>query len=237
MLTLRGRGVLSAALAGFVLALFTLNLIAITIAVFALTFVTAELLLFARATRTISAQSFRVGRTDLTSRLSAGGLGAARLQLRSTGPHAFYAEITDSVPEVFEPVRGDSRLITWWPEGATMTLGYVFRARARGYYAIGPTEIVARDDLGLSFRRVTLRSESWVTVSPSAPEVTLRRSTLHLAARQAGQRPVARRGYGTEFRSLRPYQEGDDYRWIAWARSRRGQLVVRQFEQESCQDF
>lgn len=237
MLTLRGWGLVSASLGGLLVAVFTLNLIPIAIAVFLVVFVCAELLFFGRVTRTVRASAFSFERTDMTSRVATGGLGVVRLEVRHPTPIPFLAEIYDSLPEVLEVVEGSSHLTTWWSDGQTLSLSYVFRAWARGVYTVGPTEVRLHDALGLAFHRVVLNTEGRVHVAPTAPEVALRRSSVRVSSRPSGLTPVSRRGYGTEFRSLRPYLPSDDYKAIAWRRSLPDRLYVREFEQESRQDF
>ena len=237
MLTTRGWALLGAAVGGLLLAVFTLNLLPMAIALFAVGFVGAEVLAFEVTARRLAPGSFAAERTDRTGRLHADGLGATAVRIRRTGDRPFYLRIEDSTPTVFEVVEGSPRLETWWSDQESLTLGYVFRARTRGEFTIGPTEIVLQDPLGLAFRRIRLATQASVLVSPAAPEVSLRRSAFRLTTQTMGFTPVARRGYGTEFRSLRPYQLDDDYRTISWRRSQGGSLFVREFEQESRQDF
>lgn len=58
-----------------------------------------------------------------------------------------------------------------------------------------------------------------------------------LRTRWMGASTLRHRGYGTEFRSIRPYLPFDDIRSIAWKRSGQGKLFIREYEQESRQDF
>jgi uncharacterized protein (DUF58 family) len=237
MLTPRGKGLVLGAIAGMGVALFTLNLLLIMIAVFAVTFVAIELLAFGRVARTISPRWFTVERLDVTRSLSAGGLGVVRLRIAHPAPIPFTVELFDSIPNVVDVVRGSARLTTWWPRNGEFVLTYAFRARARGTHLLGPTVVVVHDPLGLAFRVVELDSRAEITVAPATPRVTLSRTAFRLATRSIGSVSVPRRGYGTEFRALRPYQPHDDYRSIAWRRSTPDHLIVREFEQESRQDF
>ena len=51
--------------------------------------------------------------------------------------------------------------------------------------------------------------------------------------RELGIRKSRMRGLGTEFESLRDYADGDDFRKLDWkASARRGELTIRQYEQE-----
>ncbi|MEM0129182.1 MAG: DUF58 domain-containing protein [Thermoplasmata archaeon] len=238
MLTRGGWAWIGAALGGLLLGVATLNLLPIALALVALGFGLAEVALFERSARRLGWATIRAERRVLTERLSAGESGATEVTITpSSALRPVYVTVEDSIPSLLEVVRGRERLATWWSGSAPITLAYAFRFRARGQYVIGPTVLVARDPLGFASRTLRLATEGSVAVSPAAPEVALRRSVLRLATRTLGATPVARRGYGTEFRSLREYQVGDDYRAIAWRRSRAGTVWVREFEQESRQDF
>ncbi len=237
MLTIRGWTFTLASLGALLLGLFTLNLLPLIIGSFLVFFVASELLAFGRAARTISPAWFRVERVHTTEQLNAGGVGTVELRLFHPAPVGFPAEVFDVHPSVFEIVSGSPRLSTWWTPNAVFTLAYAFRARARGAYQVGPVVVVVHDPLGFAYRTVVLEARAEVRVTPAAPNVSLRRMGLHLVTRALGATPVPRRGYGTEFRSLRPYQVSDDYRTIAWRRSTAGRYFVREFEQESRQDF
>lgn len=237
MLTSRGGVLALAAIAAVLVAAFSLNLILIVLAVFVVAFLGAELLLFAAAARTIALSWFTVRRDAGPTRVASGGLARASVRIEHAGRVAFRAKVADVVPDLFDVVDGAAAVEGWWPADGALELAYVFRPRARGIYTLGPTVLLAQDALGLAYRRIEIGTPTEVRVSPASPQVTLRRSTLKLAVRPIGGVPVSRRGYGTEFRALRPYLHGDDYRAIAWRRSQQGRLYVREFEQESRQDF
>ena len=237
MLTVRGAGVVAAVLFGLLAALFTLNLAAIAVATFFLAVVGADLLEHAWALRVVRPSAFEVARTAWDGHLEVGEIGVVRVRLAHPGSGALRVRVEDPVPPDLPVVAGATRLATWWPAGATLTIAYAVQAPARGTFALGPTVVRFVDLLGLAERRVYFGTEAVVRVPPEVPD--LRRWT---PGRRTGYAPrgsvsIARRGYGTEFRSLRPYVAGDDYRAIAWQRSRPGELLVREFEAESQQDI
>src|SRR5579875_1757133 len=173
MITRRGWGAVAGGLFGLLAAFFTLNLLLFLIGVVILSFVAAELLAFAWATRGFSAEWFTVQRSDTTTQVASRGSTTMRLRLRNGGRCSFWAEIYDSLPDSFQVLAGSPRLLTWWGSGEELTLAYVVRPLARGQHAMGPTLVVAHDSLGLAFRAAALSGQHSVTVTPAGPQVGL----------------------------------------------------------------
>ncbi|MFZ5827759.1 MAG: DUF58 domain-containing protein [Bacillota bacterium] len=165
--------------------------------------------------------------------LSLGAENPMHLEIRSTGGPV-ELELKDDLPLFFEPV-GE------WPkvqlkEGQWLPVEYRLRPMRRGQYAIGPLHGRYRSPLGLWARRIT-----WPLVEPARVYPNL------LAARQweiamrkgrhlEGLKRARLRGAGTEFESLREYQEGDEYRAVNWpATARRGTLVTNLYQTDRSQ--
>jgi uncharacterized protein (DUF58 family) len=97
---------------------------------------------------------------------------------------------------------------------------------------------VAESPHGFAWRQWQIRAtDRPLRVVPPAPIERSYRMGPALETRVQGRLALRHRGFGTEFRSLRPYQPEDDIRHVAWKRSRLGQLYVREFDQENRQDF
>jgi uncharacterized protein (DUF58 family) len=236
-LTPAGAGVIGAGIAILGLSLYALNLLLFAVALLAIGFVAIEYLGFAWLTRGFDERWFGARREGTVPRVDVHGTGSAGVTLSHQGPRGIYVEIFDSHPDDFEMRVGSPRLRTFLSPGASATLFYVFRPGTRGLYTVGPTSVVAHDALGLVFRTALLDTRANLFVTPPRPALGAGASFARLHTRMLGVQSLRRRGYGTEFRSLREYLPTDDYRTIAWKRSGKGKYYVREFEQENRQDF
>ncbi len=118
--------------------------------------------------------------------------------------------------------------------GALAEWTYSVTPPERGSDAFRATFVRVRCPLGLVERQVRLDTREEVRVYPDVlalKEFGLLRQTGRL--REMGIRRTRQRGQGTEFESLRPYTEGDDFRSLDWkATARRGEPIVRRHEAE-----
>ncbi|MCU0618867.1 MAG: DUF58 domain-containing protein, partial [Gemmatimonadaceae bacterium] len=107
----------------------------------------------------------------------------------------------------------------------------------RGPTTLGPIALRVASPWGLLVRIVDVDGDEPVRVVPSV--ALLRRYrllALQRRLRDAGVRPVRRRGAGTAFDTLREYVAGDDPRHLDWkATARRGVAQVRQYTVEQGQ--
>jgi uncharacterized protein (DUF58 family) len=237
VITQRGWAVIAAGLATFAVALFTLSLLFFVIAIIVLAVTTTEIVAFSLRTWRFRPSWFVATRLDPRERIGSGGVAICSITLTHLGPRGFWAEVYDTVPASFDLVGGSPRIQSWWRPGATITLAYAARPTIRGVYAIGPTVVVAHDPMGLAFRVTVVPTRLPVTVAPPFPSTRVTQLGRRLPSRISGSTLLRRRGYGTEFRSLRPYGPGDDVRSIAWKRSTPEQLIVRESEQETREEF
>ena len=104
----------------------------------------------------------------------------------------------------------------------------------RGTDEFRATFVRVRCPLGLVERQARLDTREEARVYPDVlalKEFGLLRQTGRL--REMGIRRSRQRGRGTEFESLRPYTEGDDFRDLDWkATARTGEPIVRRHEAE-----
>jgi uncharacterized protein (DUF58 family) len=233
----RGWEAVAGALAALLLGLFSLNSVVELVAVAAFGFIAGEILVFEWRFRGFGAGKFRASRAEGPRRMPSDGELHTSVEFTYTGSTGFRGEIFDILPDAFDPIDGTPRITTWVGPGDTVRLVYRVRPRVRGAYVTGPTVVIARDAFGFCFRRVSLPTDRAVTVVPPSIAGRLGRLGLALYARIQAGISIRRRGYGSEFRALRQYQPTDDIRHVAWKRSTVEQLMVREFDQESRQDF
>ncbi|MCI4360398.1 MAG: DUF58 domain-containing protein [Thermoplasmata archaeon] len=195
------------------------------------------MLVFEWRFRTFSADRFESTRSEGPRRIPTEGELATSIELVYPKGPGFTAEIYDVIPEAFDITKGETATRTWIAAGTTVRLNYTARPRVRGAYQQGPTVVVARDAFGFCYRATAVRTERPLMVVPANIEGRLGSLGIALFTRFQSGLSIRRRGYGTEFRGLRPYQPSDDIRHVAWKRSTITNLVVKEFDQESRQEF
>ncbi|MCI4340513.1 MAG: DUF58 domain-containing protein [Thermoplasmata archaeon] len=237
MIARRGWEAIAAAIASLVIGLYALNPVLELVAVAMAAFVITEMLVFEWRFRDLGPDWFVSTRSQGPRRLPTEGDLATSIEIQYPRGPGFQAEIYDVVPEAFDVVKGATATRTWVAPGASVRLSYTTRPRVRGAFQHGPTVVVARDAFGFCYRATTVRTERPLMVVP--PNIAGRLGSLGLAlfTRFQSGLSIRRRGYGTEFRALRPYQPSDDIRHVAWKRSTLTNLVVKEFDQESRQEF
>ncbi len=235
MITVQGWAVIAGALGGVFLALVTLNPVILLAAIGLFAFLAMDILGFhARAAR-LSATSFDAKRGTVPARVGLGSSLVSRVDVRYEGTTGFWGRIEDLVPERLEPVPSAPALLGWWTPSEAATLSADLRAIARGPSQLGPTVVTAIGPQGLSFVAWTVEPGADLLVTPADP-VAGRLRARPLPGVLLGGNRRRQRGYGTEFRSLRPFTGGDDIRLIAWRRSTLERLLVREHEEEIRQD-
>ncbi|WP_345799965.1 DUF58 domain-containing protein [Microbacterium sp. AZCO] len=118
----------------------------------------------------------------------------------------------------------------------TVELEYTVTGVRRGIHSIGPLTVTSSDPFGLARRRTVFSDDTRITVAPAILELSALTNllgdaggTLHTQNNQLGQ--------GADNLVARPYVSGDSMRRIHWrASAHRGDLMVRQEEQESTPD-
>jgi uncharacterized protein (DUF58 family) len=109
----------------------------------------------------------------------------------------------------------------------------------RGRYRFRDLDVGTRSPFGIVEHRVTISLPDQIVVYPKIGHLTRR---WFLMQRQAtenrrGQRHD-RSAHQMEYHGLRDYRSGDSPRWIHWRTSaRRGELMVKEFEQQNEQDL
>lgn len=158
----------------------------------------------------------------------------AVIELANRHNRSLTIELKDDLPPTVDLVEGSSwRRITLGPRGQ-MSLTYTIRPSVRGPWDLGPLRVGRSDPLELRRHEATLCPPDTLTIRPrSIPLRTLPFDTKRPTA-TLGPHMVNRSGDGSEFHSLRDYQDGDSYRNINWKASARStDFMVNQRVHES----
>lgn len=153
------------------------------------------------------------------------------LQVEVDSPREWTCRVRDEPPPDFGTDRQDA-FVTVDPERPA-ALSYHVTPTTRGADYFRGTFVRVQAPLGLAEVEYRLKSEQPARVYPNVQalkEFDLLKQKGRLSL--MGIRRSRIKGLGTEFESLRDYNE-DDYRRIDWkTTARRGKLVVRDYEQE-----
>ncbi|WP_243074019.1 DUF58 domain-containing protein [Microbacterium sp. SS28] len=182
-----------------------------------------------RVTRSLSPDVGTVGRTSTV---------VTRVGVRSPFPTA-PGTWQDALPlGVGGVARGSFPAIGSGFRGAekSVELEYTVTGVRRGIHSLGPLTVTSMDPFGLARRRMTFADHAKVTIAPASIELSPlinllgdAGGTLHSQTNHLGQ--------GADNLVARPYVPGDSMRRIHWrASAHRGDLMVRQEEQESTPD-
>jgi uncharacterized protein (DUF58 family) len=189
----------------------------------------------------------------LSVNLLLAGRRLRRLQARRRIPHPVFAATPFTLAvEVANPraaivgvrieERGDAHKAAWFlprlSRNEVVRLRHDLTLPRRGRYAFAPLTAWSGYPFGLAARQVPLTAAEEVIVLPRLGHVRrglLRRRLAAAAPTPACERRSNRRDPEAlaDFHSLRTFRSGDSPRWIHWRTSaRRGELMVREFEDE-----
>jgi uncharacterized protein (DUF58 family) len=167
--------------------------------------------------------------------LSLGDDNELTLKVRNLSSIKLWLSVIDELPDQFQN-RSFSLDLALSP-GEELERKYLLRPLSRGAYVFGATNIFLTSVIGLVRRRMTFDNEETIPVYPSIIQMKkYELKSFDHAAREFGVKKVRRIGHSYEFEHIKQYTRGDDYRSINWkATSRRGQLMVNQYEDEKSQ--
>ncbi len=143
--------------------------------------------------------------------------------------------IADEFPVQFQ--KRDHVVDVPLPAGHSRWLDSKLTPMSRGVYSFGNINVFAATRLGLVERRLVFKLAQDVAVYPSIIQMKQfeLRAMQHIA-HETGIKKMRRIGHSYEFEQIKNYVPGDDYRSINWkASSRRGSLMVNQYEDERSQ--
>ncbi|HEV8050625.1 MAG TPA: DUF58 domain-containing protein, partial [Thermoplasmata archaeon] len=238
MISRRGWLALGASAGALLLGAYTLNILILAGAVACFAALASELLAFHLSPPTSERYPFEATRSDTPRAASPGSQFSVELSVKYVGERPVVAEVCDLLPRSLVRVAGRPSERRRWTPGEAVRIRYGLRATSRGSHVLGPLAVIVDSPHQLGWVEWSIPSTSRpVRVVPPAPVARTHRLAPAMLTRVQGRLSLRHRGFGTEFRSLRPYQLDDDLRHVAWKRSRPGQWYVREFEQESRQDF
>ncbi|WP_254863167.1 DUF58 domain-containing protein [Halovivax gelatinilyticus] len=138
----------------------------------------------------------------------------------------------DGVPGALQVVDGRCRVGTVIRPGQSVTMTYTVEARP-GNHAFDPAVVIVGDASRSAERSVLVPESTTITCSPRL-ESTRSAIPLRLSPiRRAGHLTTTDGGSGTDFHSIREYQNGDPINRIDWNRhARTGELATIQFHTE-----
>lgn len=236
MIASRGYVALAATVVALLVSAFTLELLLLLASTVAFALVVGEILQFHRLRP--SAEAFTAVREEHPSVLSPGHEAHTQAAVTYTGATPVLATLQDLLPHALEVAPTTAAPARWWTPGVRRRVRSRLRSGTRGSHVVGPISVTLWSPRQLAWVQLLFpESRAPVKVVPSAPIERAQRIGPTLLTRVQGRLALRRRGFGSEFRSLRLYQPEDDLRHVAWRRSRPGQWFVREFEQESRQDF
>ncbi|MCI4334198.1 MAG: DUF58 domain-containing protein [Thermoplasmata archaeon] len=236
MIAPRGYLAVAATTAALLVSAYTLELLLLLASTIAFALVAGEILLFHRTLP--DAASFAAVREEWPSALSPGTDSFTESSVLFSGPAPVLASVQDLLPDALAREGAPVLPPRWWTPGTRRRLRSRLRSGARGSHVLGPVAVTLWSPRRLAWeQRMFSDTRQPVQVIPPAPISRAHRIGPALFTRVQGRLALRHRGFGSEFRSLRLYQSDDDLRHVAWRRSRPGQWYVREFEQESRQDF
>lgn len=173
----------------------------------------------------------------LPRQLSLGDENTVQLKLHNQYGLNLDITIIDELPVEFQ--KRDFEIKDHLEADEAKTYTYKLRPTIRGEYTFFNVNVFIHSILGLVERRMKNRLEQKILVYPSIMQMN--RFSLMAVARistMKGVKKVRRVGTSYEFAQIRNYVKGDDYRSINWkATSRRGDLMINQFEDERSQQI
>lgn len=167
--------------------------------------------------------------------LSLGDPNLIKIELENNSTMDLNLTIIDELPIQFQKRDFEKSLALKSGEGKI--LEYELRPVKRGLYKFGAINIFLSTGLGLIQRRLQQKLEAEVPVYPSIIQMKqFELRAFDKVSFHKGIKKLRRIGHSYEFDQIKNYVKGDDFRSINWkASSRRGNLMVNQYEDERAQ--
>lgn len=180
---------------------------------------------------TPSPESFEIKRV-MDQKLSLSVWNRIDLVIENPVPHPIRAQIRDGIPDSFG--TEDEVLRIEMAGGEQKTVSYRVKPIKRGEYRFPDLHLRITGVLGLCVRSKTIPLSDTIKVFPNLKD--MRNHHLLMVQKRrllTGFQKIRQLGVGTEFESIREYNDGDDYRHINWTvTAREGQLYVNRYEPE-----
>lgn len=183
-------------------------------------------------------------RRRLPSRVSAGEHLMVDIEATNerTRLDTYTLRVRDRITLVEPPIKGyqtDVEIsLPRIPTQDSVTASYRCHFYRRGRYRFGPLRFSTRFPVGLVEAARRYREPDEIVVAPRIGHLTPAWTQLIHGEQMGGQPTSRRRGpHEGDYYAMRPWRSGDSQRWIHWrTTARQGQLMVKQFEQQSEQD-
>ncbi|MDF2630066.1 MAG: hypothetical protein K0R39_3897 [Symbiobacteriaceae bacterium] len=161
--------------------------------------------------------------------LSIGAENPITVELQNLSSTPVDLELKDDLP-LHMAAPGEWPKLTAAP-GKWATVQYRVKPMRRGQYVLGPLHGRYLSKLGLWSRRITWPITETARVYPNLKAARQWELAIQQGRHLEGLKRARLRGQGTEFESLREYQEGDQYKAINWAATARtGKLTTTLYQ-------
>ena len=174
-------------------------------------------------------------RRIVNTQLSLGDENAIRIVVTSMYKMPVSLRIIDELPYQLQ-VRNFEEWMFLNP-GESKEIIYLVQPTKRGVYEFHNINIYVSTILKIAERRISIKANQEVAVYPSV--LQMKKYELKVFSKTAvfqGIKKIRRLGNNNEFEQIKNYVQGDDIRSVNWkATSRRGELMVNQYQDERSQ--
>ena len=171
----------------------------------------------------------------VNTQLSLGDKNAVRIKVKSTYNMPVSLRVIDELPYQLQ-IRDFEEWVFLNPRESKEFV-YLIQPNKRGVYLFQDINIYVSTILRIVERRVTVKAKQEVAVYPSV--LQMKKYELQVFSKTAvfqGIKKIRRMGNNNEFEQIKNYVQGDDIRSVNWkATSRRGELMVNQYQDERSQ--
>lgn len=169
--------------------------------------------------------------------LSLGDQNNILINLENRSNISLYLSVVDELPIQLQ-IRDFEERLSLKP-GESKRFDYQIRPLQRGAYEFGAINLFLASSLGLIQKRLRIDQSQEAPVYPSMIQMKqYELKAFNRITQQKGIKKIRRIGHSYEFEQIKNYVRGDDYRSINWkASSRRGALMVNQYEDERAQQI
>ncbi|MCF8296207.1 MAG: DUF58 domain-containing protein [Saprospiraceae bacterium] len=167
--------------------------------------------------------------------LSLGDINTVEYTVKSLTSLNLKIIIIDELPEQFQ--ERDFKFTITLDKGCSKQVTYELFPAKRGKYNFGRINIFYESKLALLRKREIHETEETVAVFPSIIQMKkYELKALKSLSHFTGVKKIRQIGHSYEFEQIKKYIIGDDDRSVNWkASSRRGELMVNQYEDERSQ--
>ena len=171
-------------------------------------------------------------RREFTREYHLGKRATYLLHLENASARRLRVRLREVLPPSFSPA--EETRIYWLEPAEVVAVEIGFVPLERGSFQLAGTNLALRRSGGFFSYFHRAQNPSSVVILPGRPSAeTAALLSRTVILEEMGKRRVRRRGYDSDFESLRDYVVGDDLRFVDWnATARRLRPQVRQFQME-----